>query len=274
MKFSVLMSVYKNEKLENFIESMDSILSQTLLPNEIILMRDGPVLDEMQNLINQYLNGKYADLFSYYPLDKNVGLGNALKIGVENAKYDYIARMDTDDIAEPKRFELQVDFLKKHPEISVCGGQIFEFIGDKNNIVGKREVPLLHKDIAKFLRKRNPFSHMTVMFKKQDVIEAGNYIELHFVEDYYLWLRMYVKGYKFANLDEILVCVRTDEKMYQRRGGYKYFLSWKAIEKYKLDNDITTLLEYIKTLTMRFCVQVLMTNRTRGFILKKFSRKH
>lgn len=273
MKFSVLMSVYKNEKPENFVEAMDSVLDQTLLPNEIIVMRDGPVSDRMQNTIDRYLKGKYGSIFSYYPMEQNQGLGNALKIGVEKAKYDYIARMDTDDIAEPNRFEFQTSFMEKHPEISVCGGQIYEFIGSKGNVAGKREVPLTHDEISEFMRKRNPFCHMTVMFKKQDVLDAGNYIEMHLVEDYYLWCRMFIKGYRFANLPEILVYARTDENMYQRRGGYKYFLSWKAIEKFKLDNGITKRSEYMKTLAMRFCVQVLTANKVRGIILKKFARK-
>ncbi len=273
MKFSVLMSVYKNEKPENFVEAMDSVLTQTLMPDEIVLMRDGPVPGEMQSVINRYLNGEFGSVFSYYPMEQNQGLGNALKLGVEKAKYDYIARMDTDDIAEPNRFELQTSFMEEHPEISVCGGQIYEFIGSRDNIAGKREVPLMHDEIADFMKNRNPFSHMTVMFKRQDVLAAGNYIEMHLVEDYYLWCRMLIKGYKFANLPEILVYARTDENMYQRRGGYKYFLSWKAIEKFKLENGITKRPEYMKTLTMRFCVQVLTPNKVRGIILKKFARK-
>lgn len=273
MKFSVLMSVYKNEKPENFLQAMDSILGQTLLPDEIILMRDGPVPSELQNQIDIYLNGAYRELFSYYPLEQNQGLGNALKIGVKNAKYDYIARMDTDDIAVPDRFEIQIDFMSKHPDISVCGGQIFEFIGEKKNIIGKREVPLTHEEIIFFMSKRNAFSHMTVMFKKKDVLDAGNYIEMHFVEDYYLWCRMLIRGYKFANMQEILVYARIDENMYRRRGGYKYFLSWKKIERFKLDNGISNKKGYYGTLIMRFIVQVLMPNKVRGFILKKFSRK-
>ena len=274
MQFSVLMSVYRNEKPQNFVEAMDSVLSQTLLPNEIILMRDGPVPEELQRIIDGYVKGEYGYLFSYYPLKDNHGLGNALRVGVKKAKYDYIARMDTDDIAEPNRFELQTDFMEQHPEISVCGGQIYEFIGNKDNIAGNREVPLDHEAIAQFMRKRNAFSHMTVMFRKQDVLDAGNYKEMYLVEDYYLWCRMLIKGYKFANLPDILVYARTDENMYQRRGGYKYFLSWKAIEQFKLKNGITNPGEYIRTLIMRFCVQVLIPNKVRGFILKRFARKN
>lgn len=273
MKFSVLMSVYKNERPEYFSHAMDSVLGQTLLPDEIVLMRDGPVPDGLQRQIDRYLNGKYKNIISYYPLECNEGLGNALRFGVQKAKNDYVARMDTDDIAAPDRFEKQVGFLDLHPQISVCGGQIIEFADKTERIVGKREVPLNHEEIVTFMAKRNAFNHMTVMFKKQDVIDSGNYKELRFVEDYYLWCRMLTRGYRFANLPDVLVYARTDEKMYRRRGGYRYFQQWKRIEKFKLDHQISNRRNYCETLVMRFVVQVLMPNRARGWILKTFSRK-
>lgn len=273
MQFSVLMSVYKNEKTEYFIQAVDSVLNQTLIPSEIILMRDGPVPDEMQRTIDGYINGEYGYLFSYYPLKKNHGLGNALKIGVEKAKYEYVARMDTDDIAEPNRFELQVKYMEENPDISVCGGQIYEFIGCKDNVIGKREVPLEHREIARFMKNRNAFSHMTVMFRKRDVIDAGNYIEMYLVEDYYLWCRMLACGYRFGNLSEILVYARTGEDMYQRRGGYKYYLSWKALEDFKFKNQMINRVDYVSALSMRFVVHVLMPNRLRGAVFKRFARK-
>lgn len=272
MQFSVLMSVYKNETVSNFKQAIDSIINQTLMPDEIVLMRDGPVPDELQKVIDEYVY-IHTDLISYYPEDVNLGLGNALRLGVQKARYKYIARMDTDDIALPNRFELQVRFMEDHPEISVCGGQTFEFIGDVSNKTGKREVPLNHNDIAVFMKKRNAFNHMTVMFKKQDVLDAGNYKEMYLVEDYYLWLRMLDRGYKFANLPDVLVYARSSDDAYQRRGGRKYFESWHKIEIFKLMHGITNKKEYYSTLIMRFSVQVLMPNKVRGFILRKFSRK-
>lgn len=271
MKFSVLMSVYKNESISNFINSMDSMLNQTVLPDEIILMRDGPIPEKLQSIVDNYV--KNNRIISYYPMKENKGLGWALNIGVKKAKYDYIARMDTDDIALPDRFEKQIKFMEENPEISVCGGQIFEFINNIDNKVGKREVPFDNNGICKFMKKRNAFNHMTVMFKKQDVLDAGNYVEMHLVEDYYLWCRMMIKGYKFANMPDVLVYAQTSEEMYQRRGGYKYFKSWKKIEQFKLKNKITGLKDYYSTLIMRFTVQVLMPNKVRGFVLKNFSRK-
>ncbi len=272
MQFSVLMSVYKNESVSNFKQAIDSILNQALKPDEIVLMRDGPVPDELQKTIDSYVND-HKDLFSYYPQERNMGLGNALRIGVEKAKYDYIARMDTDDIALPERFAIQVKFMEEHSDVSVCGGQTYEFIGDLSNKTGKREVPLNHEDIVKFMKKRNPFNHMTVMFKKNDVLAVGNYKELHLVEDYYLWLRMWDHGYKFANVPDVLVYARFGDDAYQRRGGKKYFNSWHQIEDYKLMHGLINKKEYYETLAMRFGVQVLMPNKVRGFVLRKFSRK-
>ena len=125
MKFSVLMSVYKNEKPEYFRAALESVLSQTMMPDEIILIRDGEVPVELQNVIDSFVNGNKT-LFTYIPLDKNGGLGNALNIGLKEAKNELVARVDTDDICVPTRFEKQVTFMIAHPDISVCGGQIYE----------------------------------------------------------------------------------------------------------------------------------------------------
>lgn len=272
MKFSVLMSVYKGEKAEFFSSAFDSILSQTLLPDEIILVRDGEVYKELQDCIDKYLVD-YSNLITYIPLEKNGGLGNALNIGVIAARNDIIARMDTDDICVKDRFERQIRYLEKNPNIDVLGGQILEFTGNINNVVAKREVPKSQDEILKFLKTRNPFNHMTVIFKKNKVIEAGNYLDFHYLEDYFLWLRMSLQGGQFANLEDVCVYVRVDENMYRRRGGLKYFKSWKNLEKYKLSNKITSRFQYIKTLSIRFCIQVLMPNKLRGFIFKRFGRR-
>ena len=271
MNFSVLMSVYKNEKAEFFKESIESVLQQTVLPDEIILIRDGIVPGELQKVIDFYV--KNYDIIKYIPLEVNGGLGNALNIGVREAKNDLVARMDSDDICEKNRFELQIKYFIDNPDVAVCGGQILEFINSPDEPEKKREVPLKHEDICEFIKLRNPFNHMTVMFKKSAVIDAGNYIELPFVEDYYLWCRMFLNGAKFANLKDVLVNVRIGKDMYRRRGGYKYFKSCLTLEKFKYRNHIIGKLCYIKTVSSRFIVQVLMPNNIRGWFMKTFLRK-
>lgn len=270
--FSVLMSVYRNEKPEFFKASMESVLGQSLKPNEIVLVRDGKVTEELQGYIDYYVHTYKC--IKYVPLEDNIGLGRALDYGLQFVKNEIVARMDTDDICVQNRFEKQLNYMKNNPEIDVLGGQIMEFIDSPEHSRGIRSVPESHDAILKYLKRRNPFNHMTVMFKKEKVKSAGSYMDMYFIEDYYLWCRMALLGCKFANLSEIIVYARTGQDMFKRRGGYKYFLSWKQIESFKLKNGITNRWQYIKTLCMRFFIQVLMLPSTRGFILEKFSRKH
>ena len=271
MKFSVLMSVYKNENPEYFKLAVESVLNGTVKPDEVVLVRDGEVPPELQSVIDYYVSDN--PVFTYIPLSENGGLGNALKIGTEKARCDLIARMDTDDICVQNRFELQLKFFEEHPEVSVCGGQISEFTDSPENPIAKRKVKLSHEDICRFLKGRCPFNHMTVMFKKQAVLDAGNYQHFPLMEDYYLWCRMYLNGAIFANLDEVLVNARVGSDMYKRRGGYKYFKSGYALEKFKLKNKIIGKFEFLKRTAMRFIVQVLMPNGLRGWVLKTFCRK-
>lgn len=271
-RFSVLMSIYKNETVSNFSTAIDSVINQTLKPNEIILVRDGKVPEELQLCIDNYLD-KYADLITYIPLEKNGGLGNALNIGIKKAKNELIARMDTDDICVPNRFELQVNAFLNDETLDVVGGQVNEFIGDTNNIIGQRIVPNSNSEIYKYIKTRSPFNHPTLMYKKSSVMKAGNYIELHYLEDYYLWCRMALLNYKFLNLPEVLVNMRMTEDTYQRRGGYSYFESFKVLEKYKLKNRLINYFKYLKNIILRFCQCVLISNKLRGYLYRKVIRK-
>lgn len=270
--FSVLMSIYKGEKVDNFVDAFESIINQTLKPSEIILVRDGQVYEELQNKIDEYLKS-YGEIITYIPLEENKGLGNALNIGVSVAKNDLIARMDTDDIAILNRFEMQYDFMKNNEDIDIVGTHINEFIEDKSEVLCQRKVPLDHQEICKVLKSINPFNHMTVMFRKKAVLKAGNYLDLHYLEDYYLWCRMYLSGAKFANIDDVSVNARVGGDMVRRRGGYKYFCSYKKLKKFMLKNKMISLGNYLFILFYRFNIQVLCPNKLRGYIIRKFARK-
>ena len=201
-----------------------------------------------------------------------MGLGNALNIGLRQATHEIVARMDTDDICVPDRFEKQIRFLKDNPNIAVVGGQIVEFYNEENNIVSKREVPLSDKQIKTFLKKRNPLNHMTVAFRKDSVLAINGYEELHFLEDYYLWCRLSQAGAEFANLEEELVFVRTSEDMYRRRGGWAYFQSFRRLEKYKKSVGLINIFEYWKMTSIRF-LQAVVPNCIRQWIYMRFERK-
>lgn len=270
--FSVAMSVYKSDNAVFFSRALDSITeSQTVIPNEIVLVVDGPVSKEINDVIGKYTK-KYG-IFKVIRLKKNVGLGRALKVAIENSTYDLIARMDSDDISVPTRFEEQLRYFELNPETDVLGGDITEFIGEENNIVGKRVVPLTNDSIREFMKERCGMNHVSVMYKKEAVKQAGGYQDLFWNEDYYLWIRMWLNNAVFANTGSALVNVRVGEDMYRRRGGSKYFKSEKKLQDYMLKYGMISYPLYIKNIAKRFVIQKLMPSNIRGFIFRIFARE-
>lgn len=271
--FSVLMSVYRNDKPEFVRMAVDSVTKhQTLKPNEIIIVVDGPISTELANLISDYEKSKEY----YYKviwLPENKGLGNALGIGLANASNEIVARMDSDDISVPDRFEKQIDFMNLHSDCDVVGGQITEFITFETNIVGKRLVPCNPAKIRLLLKNRCPLNHMSVMMLRSRVLAVGNYMDWHFNEDYYLWIRMAKAGYKFANLSDTLVNVRVGKEMYARRGGWKYFKSEKGLQDYMYKHKMISLPRYCINVVGRFAIQVIMPNKLRGIVFRTLFRE-
>ena len=273
-KFSVCTSVYKNDKPEFVRVALDSMLvHQSVKPDEIVLVQDGPVPEELSLLLSEY-EGKFPVVMHVIRLEKNGGLGNALRLGVENAKYDIIARMDSDDICLTDRFEKQLAYLEAHPECDIVGGQMTEFIDSPDNIVGRREVPLTNEKIYEFMKSRCALNHVTVMFRKEAVMKAGNYQDWFWNEDYYLWVRMMMAGCKFANIPDVAVNVRSGADQYARRGGKKYFDSEIGIKKLMLEKGIINRKEYVVNYIQRFIIQLLLPNSVRGWVFRTFARKN
>lgn len=272
-KFSVVTSVYRNDKPEFVRVALDSMLvEQTLKPSEIVLVRDGSVPVDLERLLFEY-EAKYSDVMHIIRLDKNGGLGNALKLGVENATYSLVARMDSDDICLPKRFEKQVAYMAEHQECDIVGGQMTEFIGEPTNVVGKRVVPESNEAIYEYMKSRCALNHVTVMFRKDTILKVGNYQDWFWNEDYYLWVRMMMNKCVFANLSDVLVNVRSGENQYARRGGMKYFKSEEGIQRLMLDNKLINRYEYSVNVAKRLIVQLLLPNWLRGWVFRTFARK-
>lgn len=272
-KISVCTSVYKNDKPEFVRVALDSMLvNQSVKPSEIVLVQDGPVPEDLQLMLKEY-ESKYPEVMNVIRLEKNGGLGNALKLGVENAKYDICARMDSDDICMPDRFEKQLVYLEAHPECDIVGGQMTEFIDTPDNIVGRREVPLTNEKIYEYMKSRCALNHVTVMFRKEAVLKVGNYQDWFWNEDYYLWVRMMMAGCRFANIPNVLVNVRSGADQYARRGGKKYFDSEIGIKKLMLDNGLISHKEYITNYIQRFIIQLMLPNSVRGWVFRTFARK-
>ncbi len=269
--FSVCMSVYRNDKSEDFLVSVRSIYNQTRRPNEIVLVVDGPIPQQIEDAITELMGE--IPVMRVIRLDKNMGHAIARQTGLDAAKNNLCAVMDSDDIAMPERFEKQLRAFDLHPDVTVVGGIINEFIGSPDNVVGTRWVPENDAAIKEYLKSRCPMNLVTVMIKKDDVMRVGGYRDWYCEEDYFLWIRLSLNGYKFYNIQDNLVNVRVGEEMYQRRGGMKYFKSEAKLQMYMWKGGIITFPKYFYNVLIRFVLQVLMPNKLRGWVFQKFARK-
>ena len=279
-KFSLSMCVYKRDDPLFFDAALNSVIHQTLKPSEVVLSVDGPITKEIQTVIDKHqrLFMNAGINFKIIYLKKNVGHGEARRVSFNNCSYPRIALMDADDICVVDRFEKQIVYLNNHPEVSAVGGYIEEFISssdptDVRKTVGRRIVPEKDEDIKEYMKRRCPMNQVTVMFRKDDVAKVGGYIDWFCEEDYYLWIRLALAGKKFGNIPDKLVNVRVGEEMYQRRGGYKYFFSEAKLQRYMLSKKMITFPRYVINISERLVLQVLMPNRIRGWVFRKFARE-
>ena len=245
INYSVLMSVYYKENPLCLEESMESIYNQTFSTNDFVLVCDGPLNDELDEVI-QNMQKKFGSVLNVVRLEKNSGLGTALNIGLQHCKNEIVARMDSDDISFLDRCEKQIKYFEENDKLSIVSGTILEFEGNINTITGKRKVPLSNQEICKYSKKRSPFNHPAVMFKKSDVQKVGGYNEeYHLFEDYYLWIRMLRAGCIGANISSPLVYLRTSSDMYMRRGGQKYAKDMLRLHKWLLDIKWSNYMDYL-----------------------------
>lgn len=265
-KFSVLMSLYLKEKPEYLNEALKSVINQTVKPNEIVIVYDGPITTELKSVVEQYVSNN-PGLIKIIDNPENKGLGLALADGVPQCTYELIARMDTDDICRKDRFEKQLEEFVKDPRLDICGSHILEFEEKEENIVARRRVPLVNKDIKEYQKRRDGFNHMSVMFKKKSVLAAGNYQSCLLMEDTLLWANMFMNGAKGKNIDDYLVYVRIGKDMYERRGGFDYYKKYKAGRRKVYETGYISWVDYKMTLIVQFIVAAI-PNRVRGFVFK------
>ncbi len=271
MKLSVLMSIYHKEKIEYFNQAMKSIWDdQTVKPTEIVLVEDGKLTDELYKLINNWEN-RLGTTLKRVPLVVNQGLGKALNIGLSHCQYDYVARMDTDDISTPDRFEKQIGFLTKNTDIDILGGQIEEFETQIDEISLFRRLPTQHNNIVQFAKLRCPFNHPTVIYRKSTVLKAGGYQDDFLYEDYALWVRMIHGRAKTANLSDTILYMRGGSVMFERRGGLKYAISEVKVQYRFYKMGFLSFFAFARNVIVRFPIRI-MPNRIRAYVYTKLLR--
>lgn len=229
-EYSVLMSVYQKEKPEYLRQSIESILCQTVQPLDFVIVCDGPLTSALDEVLSSFV-GKRRDLFQIVRIAQNAGLGNALNEGMKYCKCDIVARMDSDDIAFPERCERQLLEMDRQ-NVDLLSATVEEFDADPAQPYARRELPQSHEEILRFARKRNPMNHPCVMYRKGAVEQAGGYQPFYLFEDYYLWVRMLLKGSRTFNVREPLLHMRAGNEMYQRRAGLRYVKSMLSFRWY------------------------------------------
>lgn len=268
--YSVLMSVYHKEKPEYLRESMESIYNQTIPTDNFVLVCDGPLNPPLDEVIAE-MQEKFGDRLYVHRLAKNGGLGNALNEGIKHCKNELVARMDSDDIAYPDRCEKQIAVFNTLSEVSICSGIVEEFTTDPNTVDTKRVPPETHAEIVEFAKKRNPFNHPCVMYKKSAVEAVGSYQDFYLLEDYYLWLRMLMAGYQGYNIQEPLLHMRAGSNMYKRRAGWKYAKTQAKLFKFMKQQGFIGEGQYIKSCVIR-SGSALAPNWLRKFMFEKVLR--
>jgi glycosyltransferase involved in cell wall biosynthesis len=254
-KFSVLLSVYRNENIIFLQEAIESVsFDQSIKPDEIILVKDGFLTPELETTILDLK--KRIPFLKVYGYQRNMGLGYALNYGLDKCSNELIFRMDTDDIACSNRFETQLKYFKENPGISILGTRIEEFNETPGDLKQFRNVPLSSEEVQKNKLSRNPFNHMTVLYRKSIIEAVGGYQDMPGYEDYYLWLRL-LKQNKGMNIDETLVYARIGNNMIKRRHGFEFFNKEFNFQDRLLRENLISPINFSKNLILRCFPRIL-----------------
>jgi glycosyltransferase involved in cell wall biosynthesis len=243
--YSVLMSVYYREKAEYLRQSIESVVHQTISPDEFMIVCDGTLTDELDAVLEEYRE-KYPKLIKLLRLKENKGLGKSLNAGLSKCRNELIARMDSDDICFLDRMERELRAINEK-QAAIVSGPVVEFEGSIENVLQQKTVPQTDEEIRRYMRRRNPFNHPAVMFRRSCVMAAGGYKDFPMFEDYYLWVRMLKKNFTGYNLQEPVLYMRAGEELYERRGGVSYARQVIRFRKYLLTSGVSNIADFIVT---------------------------
>lgn len=265
-KYSVLMSLYKKEKPEYLRLALDSMLNQTVVPDEIVLVEDGPLTDELYSVLDDY------PMLKRIKNETNLGLGLALNVGLKECRNELVARMDTDDCSKPERCQKQLERFLEKPYLAIVGSHIDEFIGDPSNVISQRIVPVTSEEIYEFAKKRSAFNHPAVMYSKTAVLENNGYANLKRNQDVDLFGRMQFKGYKAENIDEALLWFRSSDELAKRRKSWQNTWSYIATIRKFWKMGYSSFFDYA-VVGLAQTGMYLMPVKMQNFVYKKFLRK-
>lgn len=270
-KYSVLMSLYKKERPEYLRLALDSMINQTIMPDEIVLVEDGTLTDELYSVVREYKE-KYPKFIHIVINKTNLGLGLALNEGLKACHNELVGRMDTDDISKPDRCEKQLKRFEEKPELAIVGSHIDEFVGSPDNVISQRRVPTSSEEIYEYAKKRAAFNHPAVMYRKSAVLAEGGYADLKRNQDVDLFGRMLFKGYKAGNIDEALLWFRSSDELAARRKSWENTKSYIATIKKFWKMGYSSFTDYAMVAVAQMGMYI-MPVKLQNWVYKKFLRK-
>lgn len=265
-KYSVLMSLYIKENPQFLKIAIDSMLNQSVAPDEIVIVEDGPLTSELYDVLNEY------PMLVRVKNEHNLGLGLALNEGIKVCTNELIARMDTDDCSKPDRCEKQLNRFSEKPYLSIVGSHIDEFEGNIQNVISKRVVPTTSEDIYQFAKRRSAFNHPAVMYSKTAVLENSGYSDLKRNQDVDLFGRMLFNGYKAENIDESLLWFRCSDELAKRRKSWENTKSYILTIKKFWKMGYSSFWDYL-IVRMAQTIMYLMPLKIQELLYKKLLRK-
>jgi len=260
--FSVLMSTYGKEESEHLDAAIKSIVTQSSLPNEIVLVKDGLLTERLEDVIAKWVQ-IFPGLFKVVPLPENRGLGVALQEGLKVCSYNIVARMDADDISCPERFEKQLKFLQENPDVALVSSWMACFENNPDEIAFIKKMPQRHEEISRIARFRNPVFHAPAMFRRSEVEAVGGYAERRHNEDYHLWVRMLLNGSKITCIPQPLYKARCNSTLFKRRTSFQYTISMVKLQKEFLNMGFISYPQFILNIIVRIMAYMLPITMTR-----------
>ena len=266
VKYSVFINVCAGDTADGFSRAFQSIKEQIPPPDQIVVCADdlcGELLEKVRACEG------LADIIY---ISSNGDHAKARNAALSMCRNEIVGVMDADDVALKGRFKTLLEIMYSS-NAHVVGGAIREFDKISGKRLNVRSLPKTDSEIKKYLKKRCPFNHMTVIYKKSAVQKCGGYRSLYCNEDYFLWVRMAQNGFLFANTDQVLCLAGVSDSSYARRGGVEFFESEKALQSYMLDNGMISRFRYVSNVTIRFAVQRLMPVKMRKMFYSVFLRR-
>lgn len=270
-KYSVLMSLYIKEDPAYLRQAIDSILGQTVKPDEIVIVEDGPLTEGLYAVLKEYTEAD-PELFRIVKSEKNIGLGLALNLGLNACRNELVARMDTDDIAKPERCEKQLRAFEENAGLDLLGSSVDEFYSTPDEVVSRRVVPARHEDIYEFAKRRSAFNHPTVMYKKSKVLSVGGYSDLRRNQDVDLFGRMLYSGCIAGNIEESLLYFRSNDALAKRRKSWENTKSYIHTIKKLWKMGYSGFMDFV-IVAVAQTGMYLMPVKLQHWVYKKFLRK-